>query len=100
MSKPGGRPKDPIWGYYSEVTSEGPSKAKCKKCQHILTARPIRMKAHTKKSNKDVLDIESEKCNDSNKTQTNEEVLPNAETLEINTDSSKAHKLLSTIIYR
>ena len=42
----GGRPRDPVWIHFDEVSKDGKSYARCKKCCHELFSKVGRMKAH------------------------------------------------------
>ena len=47
----GGRPRDPVWIHFDEVSKDGKSYARCKKCCHELFSKVGRMKAHNQKCN-------------------------------------------------
>ena len=42
----GGRPKDPIWSQFDFVGKQA-NKAKCKKCDAMVSAKPQRLKRYT-----------------------------------------------------
>ena len=47
----GERPRDPVWIHFDEVSKDGKSYARCKKCCHELFSKVGRMKAHNQKCN-------------------------------------------------
>jgi len=50
------KPKDPVWGFYEVVTEGTKSKAMCKACSSIVSAKAERLRTHLQKCSKAVQD--------------------------------------------
>lgn len=50
-SSKGGRPIDPIWGFFSQKERNNKIVIECNSCKKIVSAKPYRMKEHFKKCN-------------------------------------------------
>lgn len=61
-SKSGGRHKDPVWGFYEEVTENSSSvnisSQKCKGCGQLVSAKVLRLKKHLEKCENNKLTAE------------------------------------------
>lgn len=61
-----GRKKDPIWCNFIEIKEHDRFiKAKCRKCDKIMVGLVARMKAHVKKCNSTLINVDEDSTSDS-----------------------------------